>query len=169
MASNPETGGNGWHTAPVERVTVRSAATSDVGRLVELLNHGALDDRREDLADLDAYLAALREIQAAGDGDVLVAELDGQVVGMCQLVVFRHLQRHGGLCAEVESMHVHPDFRSRGIGEQLLAAVVEAARRAGCYRVQLTSNIRRADAHRFYQRHGFEPSHLGFKRSVDTA
>ena len=96
----------------------------------------------------------------------MVAEMDGEVVGMCQLVVFRHFQRRGGLCAEVESMHVHPDFRGRGIGEQLLNAAVDAAQQAGCYRVQLTSNRQRADAHRFYERHRFVPSHIGFKRLV---
>ena len=159
----------GWHTARVERVTVRSARTGDVGRLVELLDHGALDDRKEDPTDLDAYLVALTDIQQAGTGDVLVAEMGGEVVGMCQLVVFRHLQRHGALCAELESMHVHPDFRSRGIGGQLLAAAAEAARQAGCYRIQLTSNIRRTDAHRFYERNGFEASHVGFKRPIEAA
>jgi GNAT superfamily N-acetyltransferase len=66
-------------------------------------------------------------------------------------------------------MHVHPDFRSRGIGGQLLAAAMEAARQAGCYRMQLTSNVRRSDAHRFYEQNGFEASHVGFKRLIDTA
>ena len=86
---------------------------------------------------------------------------------MCQLLMFRHFQRRGGLCAEVESMHVHPDFRGKGIGGQLLNAAVDAARQAGCYRVQLTSNLQRADAHRFYQRHGFVPSHVGFNGSSE--
>jgi GNAT superfamily N-acetyltransferase len=40
---------------------------------------------------------------------------------------------------------------------------IERARRLGCYRVQLTSNVVRSDAHRFYERLGFTPSHLGFK------
>jgi GNAT superfamily N-acetyltransferase len=60
-------------------------------------------------------------------------------------------------------MHVHPDHRARGIGAVLLAAAVERARAAGCFRVQLTSNKARVDAHRFYLRHGFEESHEGFK------
>lgn len=139
---------------------------ADVAHLVELLEHGALVGQREDPSDLGAYRAALAQIQTADGCDVLVAESEGHVVGMCQLVVFRHLQRHGGLSAEIESMHVHPDFRGRGIGGHLLTAAVDAARRAGCYRVQLTSNGQRTDAHRFYERHGFEPSHVGFKRLI---
>jgi GNAT superfamily N-acetyltransferase len=92
-----------------------------------------------------------------------VAELDGEVVGVCQLIVFRHLQAHGGLCAEVESMHVHPDHRSGGAGAALLAEAVARAGALGCYRIQLTSNTARSDAHRFYERLGFVPSHVGFK------
>jgi GNAT superfamily N-acetyltransferase len=40
---------------------------------------------------------------------------------------------------------------------------IEEARRCGCHRVALTSNKRRKDAHRFYERLGFEASHEGFK------
>jgi GNAT superfamily N-acetyltransferase len=116
---------------------------------------------------MSGYQSALAEIQATDGSDVLVAQVDGQIAGMCQLMVFRHFQRRGGRCAEVESMHVHPDFRGKGIGAQLLDAAVDAAWRSGCYRIQLTSNVQRTDAHRFYERRGFAPSHLGFKRLLE--
>ena len=116
----------------------------------------------EDPDDLAPYRAALRDIARSG-GAVLVAELAGEVVGVCQLIVFRHLQAHGGLCAEVESMHVHPHHRSGGVGAALIGEAVARARALGCYRLQLTSNTARADAHRFYERLGFVPSHVGLK------
>ena len=153
----------------MDTVVVRSAAPGDVNRLITLLQLGTLEDRNEEPSDPNAYLLALAEIQATSRGGVLVAEVDGEVVGMCQLVVIRHFQRRGGLCAEVESMHVHPDFRGRGIGERLLDASVDTAKRAGCYRLQLTSNIQRTDAHRFYERHGFVASHVGFKQFIGSA
>jgi GNAT superfamily N-acetyltransferase len=43
---------------------------------------------------------------------------------------------------------------------------IEAARARGCSLVQLTSNKKRVDAHRFYQRLGFAQSHEGFKYSL---
>jgi GNAT superfamily N-acetyltransferase len=61
-------------------------------------------------------------------------------------------------------MHVAPERRGEGIGSVLLEAAIAQARAAGCYRVQLTSNKVRRDAHRFYLRHGFVASHEGFKR-----
>ena len=64
-------------------------------------------------------------------------------------------------------MHVAPEARGTGSGGVLLEDAVARARAAGCYRVQLTSNAVREDAHRFYARHGFTPSHVGYKRPVD--
>ena len=153
----------------MEQLTIRNASAGDVPRLIELLEAGALVDGKEDPSDVEAYRAALIEIKGSADNDILVADLNGEVVGMCQLVVFRHLQRHGGRCAEIESMHVHPTQRSKGIGERLLVAAMESAQQAGCYRVQLTSNLQRSGAHRFYERMGFDPSHVGFKRLIEDS
>ena len=148
-------------------MTLRNARPVDVPRLVELLQHGALGEGKEDVSDAAAYSEALAEIQRTPGCAVLVAEVDGEVVGVCQVIVFRHFQQRGGRCAEVESMHVHPGHRGSGVGARLLAGAVEVARDAGCYRVQLTSDRRRTGAHRFYERQGFVPSHLGFKLVLD--
>ena len=146
-------------------LVIRPATEADLGRVVELLTLGAPPGGRpldEDPVDLAPYRRALREIEA-GDGALLVAELDGSVVGVCQLIVFRHVQARGGRCAEIESVHVHPDQRGTGVGAALMGHAIEQARALGCYRVQLTSNAARQDAHRFYERLGFVPSHVGFK------
>jgi GNAT superfamily N-acetyltransferase len=148
-----------------DNVIVREATEDDIPRMVELLVHGTLVEGKEDPTDLAPYRSALAEI-ARGPGAVLVAEVGGQLVGVCQLIVFRHLQSKGGLCAEVESVHVHPDYRGHGIGGVLMRAAVARARDLGCYRLQLTSNNARPEAHRFYERLGFEPSHRGFKLSL---
>lgn len=150
---------------PAGTVSIRPAVEADVPALVALLVGGAVSgmaEDREDTTDAGPYRAALAEIEATGN-TVLVAEQQGVVVGMCQLLVFRHLQARGGRCAELESVHVRADCRARGIGSALVRAAVDEARARGCYRVQLTSNARRDGAHRFYRRLGFEPSHVGFK------
>jgi GNAT superfamily N-acetyltransferase len=145
-----------------QHVVVRPAIEADLGRIVELFELGALVEGKEDREHLEPYAAALIDI-AEGGGIVLVADVQHLVVGVCQLIVFRHLQARGGLCAEVESMHVHPVWRSQGIGATLMEYAVAEARRLGCYRIQLTSNNARPEAHRFYERLGFERSHQGFK------
>jgi len=152
--------------APAD-LLIRHATEADVSRLVELLVLGSLSGvpRDEDPDDPAPYRAALRQIEDAG-GAVLVAESGRTVVGVCQLIVFRHLQHRGGLCAEVESVHVHPDHSGGGVGSALVRAAIDRARSMGCYRVQLTSNAARTEAHRFYDGLGFVPSHVGFKLSL---
>jgi GNAT superfamily N-acetyltransferase len=152
-------------------IRIRTARPEDAGVLAALLHGGAVDPGKEDPADVAAYREALAEIEATPGTWVLVAEdADAhEVVGMCQLITFRHVQERGGRCAEVESMHVRADRRDGGIGGRLLEECVARARAAGCYRIQLTSNAVRADAHRFYERAGFTPSHVGFKRRLDRA
>jgi GNAT superfamily N-acetyltransferase len=51
----------------------------------------------------------------------------------------------------------------KGYGESLMRYAIEEARRAGCYKVSLTSNKRRAEAHRFYEKMGFTATHEGFR------
>jgi GNAT superfamily N-acetyltransferase len=157
-------------------LVIRPAEEAELGRVVELFTLGAVPGgapSTEDPDDLGPYRAAWHDIVDGGNGGVvLVAVLAGEVVGVCQLIVFHHLQAHGGLCAELESVHVHPDHRGTGVGAALLREAIGRARALGCYRVQLSSNTGRPDAHRFYERLGFVPSHVGFKlllRSAATA
>lgn len=143
-------------------VVVRSARPSDLKAIVECIVGGALVAGNDDPADLEPYHAALAEAQVA-PSDVLVAEVDGAVVGTCQLIVFRHLHMRGARCAELESVHVQRELRGRGIGTKLASVAIERARALGCHRVQLTSNLARTDAHRFWEQMGFVRSHAGFK------
>lgn len=155
---------------PVERllsthhpdVVVRSARPGHARRLAELLTQGTLwgGERPE---DPEPYRVAIEDIAATPGNDLLVAEMDGEIVGMCQLIVMRQLQHRGGWCAEIETVHVDVARRRAGIGTALVAAAVAEAVRRGCFRVQLTSNTQRRDAHRWYERLGFVPSHTGFK------
>lgn len=134
--------------------------------IATLLVGGSLSPEAEDVAVPERYERAIERIRAQG-GEVLVAEEQDRVVGVCQLLDLAHLQHQGGHVAEVESLHVAPDRRSTGIGSKLLDAAVEWASLRGCYRVQLTSNVARHEAHRFYEANGFVASHVGFKRSLD--
>ena len=143
-------------------MVVRSARDQDLDAIVTCLQAGALGESAEDPADLGPYRQALAEAQS-GLSDVLVAEVGGEVVGVAQVIVFRHLQHRGGRCAELESVHVRPDRRGLGIGTVLVGTAIERARTLGCHRIQLTSNVARTDAHRFWERLGFVPSHVGYK------
>ena len=146
-------------------IDVRGIEPAEVPAAVALIVEGSLSPGGERPDDLDAYWRAVLEVRDRG-GEVLVAVDDGEVLGVCQVLIFSHFQHAGGRCCEVESVFVRGDQRGRGIGSMLLREAEGLARAAGCYRIQLTSRNPRLDAHRFYRALGFEQMSQGFKKTL---
>ncbi|HEY1761311.1 MAG TPA: GNAT family N-acetyltransferase [Acidimicrobiales bacterium] len=143
--------------------TVRPIEFNDVVAASLVIQGGSLTPDDEHELDVDAYWRAVEETRQRR-GDVLVADAGGDVIGIVQVVVFPHFQHTGGWCCELESVHVRSDWRSRGVGAELLAAAEVIARREGCYRIQLTSRNVRTDAHRFYESNDYVSMSQGFKK-----
>jgi len=95
--------------------------------------------------------ARLAGAVAADDAEVLVADIDGAVVGICTVYLDIDSVRFG-LRAWVEDLAVHPDHRSAGHGKALLDAAKEWGAERGATHLELDSAEVRADAHRFYER-----------------
>jgi GNAT superfamily N-acetyltransferase len=144
-------------------LVIRPIREVEISDAVNVIIGGSTKPQFEDPQNTEAYWSAVVETRARR-GEVLVADSDGQVVGVCQVIVFQHFQHAGGWCCEVESVHVRADQRGQGIGAQLLEAAEAFAIDQGCYRIQLTSNNVREDAHRFYRSLGYEATHHGFKK-----
>ncbi len=143
----------------------RSAAVDDLEAIVEMLADDFLGAQRERLEDPlpESYLKAFREIDADPNNELIVAELDGRIVGALQLTFTPSLSYQGGKRCTVESVRVDAAHRGKGIGREVMLWAIERAREAGCISMQLTTHSERSDAHRFYQRLGFSGSHLGMK------
>ena len=105
---------------------------------------------------------AIRALARERDQTLLVAVKDGRIVGTNHVLIFRHLARGLRPAAIVENVVVDANCRGAKIGEQLMAEAVAIARRHNCYKVALTSNRKRRDAHRFYQRLGWRWTHFGY-------
>ncbi len=143
----------------------RPARRQDVARIVELLADDPLGAGRERFEDPlpDSYYAAFDRIEAS-DGNVLtVAEVDGVVVGCLQMTFIPGLSNQGADLALIEGVRVDTILRSLGLGGQLIEWALNAARARGCQAVELFTHKTRTDAHRFYDRLGFEQSHVGYR------
>jgi len=154
--------------AEVDDLVIRDATSNDVAAIVAMLADDFLGATREDPSEpLDAhYYEAFGEISADPHHRLMVAELDGVVVGTLQITWLRYLSFKGAERALVESVHVAASRRNQRIGWRLMQWAIAEATARGCGQVQLTSNARRPDAHRFYERMGFAPSHVGFKLAL---
>ena len=143
-------------------VELRRASSADLAAVVRLIADDEISSSRE-RPDLGPYAAAFERIDADPAQLLVAVVLEDEVVGTLQLTVIPGLARAGALRAQIEAVRVRADRRGRGIGEAMLRWAVEEARRRGCALVQLTTDKRRTDAHRFCARLGFTASHEGFK------
>ncbi|MCT2589272.1 GNAT family N-acetyltransferase [Streptomyces sp. N2-109] len=147
---------------------MRHARAADLPALVGMLADDPLGAQRESPDDLTPYERAFEQISGDPQQHLMVAEQGdpARTVGTLHLTVIPGLSRRGSSRALIEAVRVHGDERGDGLGTRLIAWAIEESRRQGCALVQLTSDATRIDAHRFYERLGFEASHLGFKMQL---
>jgi ribosomal protein S18 acetylase RimI-like enzyme len=152
----------------MDKVTFRTAIIDDLPDIVRMLADDFLGARREQYTDPlpDSYVRAFREIETDENNRLIVAEMEGKVVGTLQLTLTPSISFRGGKRATVESVRVDERFRGTGIGRKMMLFAIAVAKDKGCISMQLTTNGDRTDAQRFYRQLGFEASHIGMKLSL---
>jgi len=144
-------------------ITVREATPGDFDARLRLLDQ--MDEsmyRGRAVADEGDLRALYEAILADPDQRLFLAEDGGRLVGSAHLLVLRHFDRSLSRSAVVEGVIVAREYRRGGVGAALMRAAAEAARAVGCYKLDLTSNMARRGAHRFYSRLGWKRSHYGY-------
>jgi GNAT superfamily N-acetyltransferase len=143
----------------MDAVTIRPAVRADLPAILALYADDALALHPVG-SDPTPYERAFDDILEDPRTAIYVATRDGVVVGTFHATVLIHLTWR---VLQLESVHVHSSERGRGVGTRMMQWALEDAREKGCTRAQLTSQKRRVDAHRFYERLGFVRSHEGMK------
>lgn len=148
----------------------RRAVRGDVPRIVQMLADDAIGATREAYADPlpDAYWRAFAEIDADPRQLLLVAEVAGTVVGVLQLTFIPYLTHQGSSRALIEGVRIDSGQRGGGLGRVMVEWAIAEARRRGCTMVQLTTDKRRTEARRFYERLGFVATHEGMKLGLGS-
>jgi ribosomal protein S18 acetylase RimI-like enzyme len=145
-------------------IIIRRARRDDVAVIVAMLADDALGRGRERIEDPlpPPYFQAFEKLERDPNIALVVAQDEGgQVVGCLQLCILPGLSSQGASRALIEDVRVASHCRSRGIGEQLVQWALAEAREKGCKLVELLTHNTRVDAQRFYERLGFQPSHVG--------
>ena len=148
----------------ISSITIRPARRDDVGIIVGMLADDPLGRARERLEDPlpPSYFRAFEALERDPNIRLVVAQqAGGAVVGCLQLCILPGLSSQGASRGLIEDVRVASDRRSRGIGEQLVQWAVADARSKGCKLVELLTHHTRVDAQRFYERLGFQRSHVG--------
>ncbi len=85
----------------------------------------------------------------------IVGILDKKIVGFCSLTIKNNFWQAGSL-AHIDELIVDEKYRGKGIGNKLMEKITEIAAENKCKRIELDSAFHREDAHRFYEKLGFE-------------
>ncbi|WP_419996504.1 GNAT family N-acetyltransferase [Streptomyces boninensis] len=145
---------------------IRPATRADIPDIVAMLAYDPIAAQRESPDDLTPYNTAFDRLADDPNQHLVVAVRDGRTVGTLQLTIIPGLSRQGTIRSIVEAVRIHHTERGSGLGTELMEWAEQESRRLGCALVQLTSDARREDAHRFYERLGYEATHVGFKKQL---
>jgi aminoglycoside 6'-N-acetyltransferase I len=140
---------------PASRVPVRLASPQDAAPIASLLGELGYP------TDAGSVRTRMRRLLTEGGADArdivfLAVEPElPQPLGLLALHRFTALHDDADV-ALIMALVVAEQARGRGVGRQLVDAAAEAARGWGCTRMLVTTHVRRADAHAFYERLQFE-------------
>jgi len=142
-------------------MTIREASAADLENLVGLVGQ-LREPPKVERGEREDYARALAEIVNDPGSTLLLAEADGRAVGALALYICPNLSHGGDPFAVIENVIVDAGTRRRGVGAALMREAIARARAVGCFKILLTSNNERTEAHRFYRRLGFCETHRAF-------
>ena len=148
-------------------ISIRRARRSDLPRLRQLYDQLHLKNYLSLRVPKARLAAAFARLARDRNHAILVAAVAGKIVGTCHVIVVPHLGHALKPFAIVENVVVDAEARSSGIGQHLMTAAGDLARRRRCYKLALTTNVARGRAHRFYERLGWTRTHFGYSLGLE--
>lgn len=139
-------------------LVVREARREDSARLAGLIAQIEFD---VDQPGVEERIAAL----AAAGEPVLVAERDGEILGLLDWHVMSTIHRPAPV-GRIATMVVTEQWRGKGIGTALVAAAEQRMIARGCECLEVTSNLKLSRAHAFYERCGLQRSSFRFFKKL---
>lgn len=146
---------------------IRPAHEDDLAGVLTLYAQPAMDNGRVlSLADARAVFA---RFALYPDYVLYVAEDAGTMVGTFALLVMDNIGHQGSPSAVVEDVVVAAERQGGGIGAAMMRFAMAKAAEKGCYKLALSSNARRTQAHHFYENLGFRRHGVSLHVDLDPA
>jgi ribosomal protein S18 acetylase RimI-like enzyme len=139
---------------------IRPATDADLPAIIEVYASSGLDPTRR--VSIEEARRILSRIQAYPDYTIYVATQGPSVVGTFALLIMDNLANGGAPSGVVEDVAVAKDCQGQGIGKKMMDHALAQSRKRGCYKLVLSSNQKRAEAHRFYESLGYARHGISF-------
>ncbi len=134
-------------------VRIRKAKLADLPAVLALYSQPEIDNGRVlTLAQAKRIFAKFKKYP---NYHLYVAIRDGRVVGAFTLLIMDNLAHLGAQSGVVEDVVVAVEAQRQGVGKRMMEFALERCRAAGCYKMALSSNLKRRGAHQFYESLGF--------------
>jgi ribosomal protein S18 acetylase RimI-like enzyme len=146
-------------------VTTREATKRDLPQIIGLLSQ--LSPTGEPNTSLKKAASVFKKIRRYPFYKIYVSVLDERIVGVFELMIMDNLAHLGKPSAVIEDVVVTAERRRRGIGKIMMNYAMNVCREMGCYKLTLSSNLKREEAHDFYESLGFRKH--GFSFHVELA
>jgi GNAT superfamily N-acetyltransferase len=145
----------------MDGAAIREAGETDLSAILRAYSEAGIGSNESfTLEEARAQFAGLRQYPYYR---VFVAEVGGEVAGTYSLLIMDNLNKRGSRAAVVEDVAVLPRYQGRGVGRAMMLHAMGECRAAGCYKLTLSSNLKREAAHRFYDSLGFERHGYSFR------
>jgi ribosomal protein S18 acetylase RimI-like enzyme len=145
----------------MDGITIREATEDDLSSILGLYAAAGIGDSGNFTAEeARAHFARLKQYPSF---HVFVAFLHEVPVGTYELLIMDNLAKRGRKSAVVEDVAVDPQHQGRGIGRAMMEHARKRCQEANCYKLTLSSNLKREEAHRFYEALGFEKHGYSFQ------
>ncbi|MBM6387097.1 MAG: GNAT family N-acetyltransferase [Paenibacillus sp.] len=148
----------------------RTATLTHLPAIVRLLADDEMGATRERFIDPlpKEYVEAFAKIEQQIGNSIIIALDNNQVIGCLQLTIIPGIARLGTTRGQIEGVRIDRNYRGQGVGESLFQYAIYETKLMGCELIQLTTDKKRKDAHRFYERLGFVASHDVMKLALRT-
>jgi|TARA_Y100000389_G_scaffold38121_1_gene32401 glucosamine-phosphate N-acetyltransferase len=101
----------------------------------------------------DKALEIFRNIQLNQKHIIIVAEINGRIVGATTLLIEPKFIHQGGIVGHIEDVVVDKEFQGQKIGEKIIKYVLGIAKNNDCYKTILDCSD---DVKQFYEKLGFK-------------
>lgn len=150
-------------------IKFRIATEQDLDYIVAMLADDVLGSERERYEQPlpESYLKAFLAVTSDPNNELVVAYHENKIVGVQQITFTPYITHQGGWRATIEGVRTSSSVRGKGVGTKLIQWAIQRAKSRGCHLVQLTTDKKREDALRFYERLGFHATHEGLKMKLE--
>lgn len=146
-------------------MVIRKAEIIDLPQILQLYAQPDMDNGK--ILSLEEAKKIFEQMKLYPDYSIYVAELDNKIVGTFALAIMDNLAHMGSKTGLIEDVIVSSELQGKGLGTKMMQYAIEICKGKSCYKVSLSSNIKRESAHEFYKNIGFKIHGYSFLTEIE--